>query len=104
MNRNKSTLNNARHLGQDFDEYLAEEGVLEQTHALALKRLISIKIEEQMRLKTITKTEMARRMNTSRAALNRLLDASETSLTLITLVSALRALELDIQVQITARG
>ncbi len=104
MNRNKSTLNKARHLGQDFDEYLAEEGVLEQTHALALKRLISIKIEEQMRLKTITKTEMARRMNTSRAALNRLLDASETSLTLITLVSALRALELDIQVQITARG
>ncbi len=104
MNRNKSTLNNARHLGQDFDEYLAEEGVLEQTHALALKRLISVKIEEQMRLKTITKTEMARRMNTSRAALNRLLDASETSLTLITLVSALRALELDIQVQITARG
>lgn len=104
MNRNKSTLNKARHLGQDFDEYLAEEGVLEQTHALALKRLISIKIEEQMRLKTITKTEMARRMNTSRAALNRLLDASEISLTLITLVSALRALELDIQVQITARG
>ncbi len=104
MNRNKSTLNKARHLGQDFDEYLAEEGVLEQTHALALKRLISVKIEEQMRLKTITKTEMARRMNTSRAALNRLLDASETSLTLITLVSALRALELDIQVQITARG
>ncbi|MEY4083422.1 MAG: hypothetical protein RL483_791 [Pseudomonadota bacterium] len=104
MNRNKSTLNKARHLGQDFDEYLAEEGVLEQTHALALKRLISVKIEEQMRLKTITKTEMARRMNTSRAALNRLLDASEISLTLITLVSALRALELDIQVQITARG
>ncbi len=104
MNRNKSTLNKARHLGQDFDEYLAEEGVLEQTHALALKQLISIKIEEQMRLKTITKTEMARRMNTSRAALNRLLDASEISLTLITLVSALRALELDIQVQITARG
>jgi antitoxin HicB len=104
MNRNKSTLNKARHLGQDFDEYLAEEGVLEQTQALALKRLISVKIEEQMRLKTITKTEMARRMNTSRAALNRLLDASEISLTLITLVSALRALELDIQVQITARG
>ena len=63
-----------------------------------------MKIEDQMRLKEITKTEMARRMNTSRAALNRLLDASETSLTLTTLVSALRALELDIRVQITAKG
>jgi len=63
-----------------------------------------MKIEDQMRLKEITKTEMARRMYTSRAALNRLLDASETSLTLTTLVSALRALELDIRVQITAKG
>jgi antitoxin HicB len=100
----KLALNKASHLGQDFDEYLAEEGVLEETYALALKRVISMKIEGQMRLKKITKTEMARRMNTSRAALNRLLDASETSLTLTTLVSALRALELDIRVQITARG
>ncbi len=104
MNKSKLALNKAPHLGQDFDEYLAEEGVLEETYALALKRVISMKIEGQMRLKKITKTEMARRMNTSRAALNRLLDASKTSLTLTTLVSALRALELDIRVQITARG
>jgi|Wag4MinimDraft_6_1082665.scaffolds.fasta_scaffold10376_4 predicted XRE-type DNA-binding protein len=104
MHKSKLALNKASHLGQDFDEYLAEEGVLEETYALALKRVISMKIEGQMRLKKITKTEMARRMNTSRAALNRLLDASETSLTLTTLVSALRALELDIRVQITARG
>ncbi len=103
MNKSRLTLNKARHLGQDFDEYLAEEGGLEGTHALALKRVISMKIEDQMRLKEITKTEMARRMNTSRSALNRLLDASETSLTLTTLVSALRALELDIRVQITAK-
>jgi len=104
MNKSKLALNKAPHLGRDFDEYLAEEGVIEETHALALKRVISMKIEGQMQLKEITKTEMARRMNTSRAALNRLLDASETSLTLTTLVSALRALELDIRVQITAKG
>ena len=81
-----------RHIGSDFDDFLHEEGLLEASTAMAIKRVIAWQIEQEMKAQHLTKTAMAARMKTSRAALNRLLDETDTSLTLATLASAATAL------------
>ncbi|PCE33633.1 XRE family transcriptional regulator [Burkholderia ubonensis] len=86
------TTTNNRHIGSDFDAFLEEEGILEEVTATAIKRVIAWQIEQEMKAQHITKTAMAARMKTSRAALNRLLDETDTSLTLTTLASAAAAL------------
>ena len=87
-------------LGQNFDDFLKEQGYLEEVTAVALKRAISLQLAQQMRVSKLTKTELARRMKTSRAALNRLLDESDPSLTLTTLASAAAALESTVRIRI----
>lgn len=88
------------HIGTDFDDFLAEEGFLEEATAVAVKRVIAWQIEQEMAAQKITKTAMAKKMHTSRAALNRLLDATDTSLTLTTLVSAAAALGRRIKLEL----
>lgn len=81
-----------QNMGSDFDEFLAEEHLLEAATAVAVKRVIAWQIEQEMAAQNLTKTAMARKMRTSRAALNRLLDQNDTSLTLTTLAGAAAAL------------
>lgn len=88
------------HLGSQFDQFLEEEGMLQSATATAVKRVIAWQIEEAMRSQHLTKTDMAKKMRTSRAALNRLLDESDTSLTLTTLASAAAALGKKIHVEL----
>ena len=88
------------HLGSDFDDFLAEEGLLEETETVAIKRVIAFQVEQLMKEKKLTKTEMSRRMRTSRAALERLLDPANESVTLQTLDRAARALGKRLQITI----
>jgi hypothetical protein len=81
-----------KHVGSDFDDFLAEEAILDETTATAIKRVIAWQIEQEMKAQHITKTAMAAKMRTSRSALNRLLDETDVSLTLTTLASAASAL------------
>lgn len=81
-----------RHLGSDFDEFLEEEGLLEEATVTAVKRYIAFQLAKKMREENLSKAEMARRMATSRAALDRLLDPENPSVTLNTLQSAAQAL------------
>jgi antitoxin HicB len=66
-------------IGSNFDDFLKEEGIFETTTAGALKKVLAVQIEEEMHAQKLTKTAMAQRMHTSRAALNRLLDDKDTS-------------------------
>lgn len=79
-------------IGSSFDDFLRENDSLASSTAVALKRVIAWQITREMQSQKITKTELARRMRTSRAALNRLLDETDPSLTLTTLASAANAL------------
>jgi hypothetical protein len=81
-----------KHIGSNLDDFLRDESILEHSTAIAVKRVIAWQIEREMEKQKLTKTSMAKKMHTSRAALNRLLDESDTSLTLITLASAANAL------------
>ncbi len=75
-------------IGSSFDDFLAQEAMLDEVTAVAVKRVIAWQIDHEMKTQNLTKTSMAKKMCTSRAALNRLLDATDTSLTLTTLASA----------------
>lgn len=81
-----------KHIGSSLDDFLAEEGILDEVEALAVKRVLAWQIVQEMKRQKLTKTVMAEKMHTSRAALNRLLDEEDTSLTLTTLSSAVTAL------------
>ncbi|MBK7016516.1 MAG: XRE family transcriptional regulator [Sulfuritalea sp.] len=91
-----------KNIGSRFDDFLQEEAILEDATAVALKRVIAWQIAEEMKAQQITKTELAKRMHTSRAALNRLLDETDPSLTLTTLASAAAALGRKVNIQFAA--
>jgi DNA-binding Xre family transcriptional regulator len=86
------------HVGSDFDDFLAEEGLLAETEAVAVKRVIAYQVEQFMKEQKLSKTQMSRRMMTSRAALERLLDPGNQSVTLQTLDRAARALGKRLQI------
>ena len=81
-----------KNVGTDFDSFLEEEGLLEAATAVAVKRYIAFQLREKMSEQHLSKAEMARRMKTSRSALDRLLDPDNSSVTLQTLQSAAKAL------------
>ena len=89
-------------MGSNFDDFLKEEGIYEQSTAAAMKKVLALQIEEGMREQQLTKTAMAKRMHPSRAALNRLLDDRDTSLTLTTLASAAAALGRGVRIELVA--
>ncbi|MGB5661527.1 MAG: helix-turn-helix transcriptional regulator [Thermoanaerobaculia bacterium] len=91
---------NKRHLGSDFEEYLEEQGVLEKTTAVAVKRVLAYQIAQAMKEQKLTKAAMARRMHTSRSALNRLLDPDFPSVTLLTLERAAKALDKELYIEL----
>ena len=84
----------------NLDHFLAGKSMLEEVPAVAVKRVIAWQIEQEMTAQKITKTEMAKKMRTSRASLNRLLDENDTSLTLTTLAGAAAALGRRIKLEL----
>ena len=77
-----------KHIGGLFDDFLKEEGIYEEVQATAIKRVLAWQLEQAMKQRKISKIEMARRMETSRAQLDRLLDPDNESVTLATLTRA----------------
>ena len=88
-----------KYLGSNFDDFLEEEGILAEVEAVAIKRVIAFQLVQLMEEKHLTKTAMAERMKTSRAALNRLLDPANKSVTLQTLESAALAVDKRLRVE-----
>ena len=76
------------HIGSSFDDFLAEEGILEEVEAIAIKRILARQVAAAMQAQKLTKKAMATRMGTSRSALDRLLDPDNSSVTLRTLQKA----------------
>src|SRR3989344_5231980 len=86
--RNGDNMKTRKNKGSTFDSFLAEEGLLEDAEATAIKKVITYELQKTMKKKHLTKRKMATQMHTSRTALDRLLDPTNTSITLTTLVKA----------------
>mgnify|MGYP003573622746 FL=1 len=92
----------SKHMGSNFDDFLEEAGVLAEAEAIAVKRVLAFQLEELMKAQKLNKTQLAKRMKTSRSALERLLDPDNPSVTLLTLERAARALGKNIKIEIAA--
>lgn len=91
-------------IGSPFDTFLELEGTLDETTALAHKRVLAWQITEAMKAKHITQVEMAKRMKTSRTAIHRLLDPNNPSITLDTIDRAVSALGMQLTISITPQN
>ena len=86
-----------KNIGSNFDDFLKEESLLDGAEAIAIKRVIAYQVQEALKKKGISKQDMAEQMHTSRSSLNRLLDPTNTSITLKTLVKIAHILGRKIQ-------
>lgn len=89
-----------QNIGSSFDSWLEEEGIREQVTAGAIKRVLARQIEEAMKAEGLSKTAMAGRMETSRSALERLLDPENDSVTLATLQKAATAVGRQVRLEL----
>ena len=87
-------------IGSSFDDFLKSDGIYESVTAQAIKRVLARQLGELMKREDITKTELATRMKTSRAQLDRLLDPDNESVTLGTLARAARAVGRNLRVEL----
>ncbi|MGA2582741.1 MAG: helix-turn-helix transcriptional regulator [Tepidisphaeraceae bacterium] len=81
-----------KHLGTNFDDFLETEGILEDCRASAIKFKLAHELEKAMSEQKITKSEMAKRLKTSRTGIDRLLDPENTSITLNTMAKVAQLL------------
>lgn len=82
------------------DGWLREEGIYDEVSTSAFKRVLARQIEYAMKEKRLSKSEVARRMQTSRAALDRLPDAQNGSVTLNTLYRAAAAVGRQVRLEL----
>jgi DNA-binding Xre family transcriptional regulator len=89
-----------KNIGSNFDDFLQEEGILAETESVAVKRVVALQIKQLMAEKNMTKSNMAKKMGTSRSSLNRLLDPANMSVSLKTLEKAANSLGKKLSIQL----
>ena len=89
-----------KNVGSSFDSWLREEGVYAEVTATAIKRVLARQVEAAMKERQFSKAEMARRMHTGRAALDRLLDPEYDAVTLSTLRKAATAVGRELRLEL----
>lgn len=89
-----------KNIGSSLDSLLREDGIYEEVTAAAIKRVLARQVEAAMKERHLSKAEMARRMHTSRAALDRLLDPEYDAVTLNTLRKAATAVGRELRLEL----
>lgn len=87
-------------VGGTFEDFLKSQGTLDDSNSVAIKRVIAWQIKKLMAEQAISKVDMARRMNTSRSQLDRLLDAENDAITLGTLSRAAQVVGKTIRLEL----
>ena len=88
------------HTGSSFDDFLKEEGIYEEVQARAIKRALAEQLDDAMQSSKLSKVNMAQRMATSRSQLDRVLDPSNLSIQLDTLIKAARAVGRTVEIRL----
>ncbi len=88
------------HRGSSLDDFLEEEGILEEATAKAAKKALAWQFAQAMKDQKVTKAALARQMKTSRAQLDRLLDPENESVTLKTLARAAEILGMRVRIEL----
>jgi hypothetical protein len=88
------------HTGSSFDDFLKEDGIYEEVQARALKRVLAEQLDDAMQSIKLSKVNMAQRMATSRSQLDRVLDPSNLSIQLDTLIKAASAVGRTVEIRL----
>ncbi len=86
--------------GQLFEDFLKEQGTYEETTEIAIKRVLAFQLAAAMKDQAISKVEMAKRLQTSRSQLDRLLDPDNAAVTLAALARAAKAVGRSLSVEL----
>lgn len=89
-----------QHIGSTLSDFLTEQGMLAECQAEAIKRVIAWQLENYIKDTGITKVELAKKLNTSRAALDRLLDEHNTGVTLQSLAKVAEVMNKRLEVSL----
>ena len=92
------------HIGSSLDDFLAENGILEETKTLALKQMIAEEISNAMEEKRLSQTDVAKAMGTSRSSVKRLLDPDNHSLRLDTLEKAASVVGKQVEIKLVDKA
>ena len=87
-------------IGSSFEDHLKEQGTLEETTAVAVKRLLAWQLEQAMEKEQLSKNQMAKAMKTSRSQLDRILDPDNDHIRLDTLTAAARVLGRELRLEL----
>ena len=88
------------HIGSTFEDFLKDEGVYEETTAIAVKRVLAWQLTRAMQEQQMSKNRMAKAMNTSRSQLDRILDPDNESIQLDSIIKAARVLGLELRIEL----
>ena len=91
---------NKGRIGSSFESYLQEQGTLEETTAIAVKRVLAWQLEQAMEKKQLSKNQMAKAMKTSRSQLDRILDPDNDRVQLATLTAAARVVGRQLRIEV----
>tara|TARA_R110002074_G_scaffold50062_9_gene127598 strand:+ start:2114 stop:2407 length:294 start_codon:yes stop_codon:yes gene_type:complete len=86
--------------GPLFEDFLKEQGTYESTTEQAVKRVLAFQLTTAMKEQHISKVEMAKRLDTSRSQLDRLLDPDNDGVTLSVLARAAQAVGRTIKLEL----
>jgi antitoxin HicB len=73
-----------------LDDFLKEEGKLEEFQSIAIKEVLAWQIAQAMKANKISRSGLATRMKTSRSQISRLLDPKDGNVTIAPLQRAAR--------------
>ncbi len=86
--------------GEFFEDFLKEQGTYDETTQTAVKRVLAFQLAAAMKADKVTKTEMAKRLDTSRAQLDRLLDPDNDGVTIGALTRAAAAIGRGLRIEL----
>jgi len=91
-----------KHIGSSLGSFLNEMRIREQTELLAIKKTLSLQLRQAMKRRSVSQSHLAKQMRTSRTVISRMLDPSDTGVTLATLTRASQVLGLRVDIRLSA--
>ena len=91
-----------KHRGSDFNDFLKAEGIYEDVSAMAVKRIIANQVADSLKELNKSVADLAKEMKTSRAAVDRILDEKNYSVSLRTLSRTASALGKKLNIELVA--
>ena len=93
----------AARIGGSLSDFLREDGTYKEVTLCAIKRVVAYQIDKRMKELDMTKTELAKKLNTSRTQVDRILDPEYTTIKIGEMIAATEALGLEIHLSIINR-